>query len=103
MDQLKDFSLRLFNILLNNCDESGNADGNQSASIEIDEDFPLECCFCSELFFEVKKFKEHSCDNKIITQSVNRPHKCTFGDCSKAFKKSAELRKHEVRSQNVSN
>lgn len=84
------FSSRLYDILSTiNTVEEDNQKPLFGGESEEDFDFPHECCFCAELFFEDHKFNVHDCHKR-------KQHRCTFGSCRKSFKKSSELRKHEV-------
>lgn len=86
----ENLSIRLYEILLKNsveCDDS-------EAEAEIDDEYPLECWHCSELFFDSEIFAKHISEHK---QKLRKQHKCSFKDCRKSFKKSSELRKHEVK------
>lgn len=91
MDQV---SNKIFAILQKGFNEIDSCDQNVTDEDGSDEELPLECCFCSELFFEPEKFKQHNC--QVDVADLNRNYKCTFDNCSKAFKKSSDLKKHEV-------
>lgn len=94
MEKFADISKRLYDILLNHNTTSENADHEEALEVEVDDDLPLECCYCSELFFTAQIFENHKCNRADVGPII---HKCTFEDCTKLFKKSGELRKHEVR------
>ena len=93
MESLKlEFSSKLYNILLKNKNNNEEVNQDKSLGDEMDDDLPHECCFCAELFFDGHKFNFHDC-RKL------KEHLCTYESCKKSFKKSSELRKHEVRVQ----
>lgn len=90
-------SARLFKILSKSIAKGDKEDNADYADTESDEEFPLECCFCSELFFETPKFDQHSCGREPQVENiVRKQHSCTFKTCNKSFKKSSDLRKHQV-------
>jgi hypothetical protein len=96
----KCISARLYDILLKHCHEDETSETSDEEFEESDEEYPLECCLCAELFFDLIKFNLHQekeCSEiKDPQKDVIKAHKCSFEDCSKSFTKSAELRKHEV-------
>lgn len=107
MDSVKtSFSARLYEILSKNTAEINDNDNSELTDAEIEEELPLECCYCSELFFETEKFEQHKCKKSSPSDSqddsVKRYHLCTFEACNKSFKKSSDLRKHQVSSLQLS-
>lgn len=82
--RLKEISLKLYNLLAKHVKEGGELE--EDADNGDESDFPIECIFCSRLSFDATGF--HSCSKP---NSV-----CSFEGCLKTFKKSSDLRKHEV-------
>lgn len=94
---MDEISLRLYNLLSTSHEESHCDLSAQQPDSE--SEMPLECCFCSKLFFNELKFHLHKCEQKLLEKVITKPdvvHKCTFGECKKVFNKSSDLRKHEV-------
>lgn len=91
------FSSRIYTILSSNTVQDKNFESNESENTESDEEIPLECCYCSELFFDKQKFDLHDCGKKL-PDSVRKIHLCLFDGCKKSFKKTSDLQKHQVRS-----
>lgn len=85
---MENFSLRLFEILQRNPDDSVNSTEEKNP-LEDCEEYPFECCDCAELFFDILIFNQHNSKHQ-----KNFP--CEIANCSKTFKKASELRKHEV-------
>lgn len=103
----KSVSVRLYEILLKGDLKDDSNELDLQIEEEDDEDqFPLECYYCAKLFFDKLKFEQHmkecldkfkrKCNVDASKEVVKRAHQCTFDNCTKSFKKSAELRKHEV-------
>lgn len=97
-----DISARIFKFLSTIDEKSYSGSELSAEEPDSESELPFECCFCSVFFFEELKFRNHDCQHeKLLLESVtNKPevvHKCTFGECEKVFKKSSDLRKHEVR------
>jgi uncharacterized Zn-finger protein len=86
------FSRRLFKILTEQQQEEGSADQDAlQTEPESDEELPIECCFCAELFYDENA--KHNCQGSKIPP---KPFLCEFEGCDKSFKKATELKKHQV-------
>lgn len=99
---MEGFSSRLFEILskfvvsesLLNSDDNEKLNGE---SDNEDESFPLECCYCGEYFFNRERGKDHECSKLKGTKDIIIKRDPCCDDCGKSFKKSSDLRKHQVR------
>lgn len=72
---------------------------NEPLESKAEEEFVShECCCCKKIFENEIKLNDHEkeCDFKKY-QILKKSHGCFFKNCNKFFKKSTDLRKHEVR------